>query len=62
MDLPGSMPIAERYPIHPEVYHMGDWYPICGFHFWDDDEGANLFCKKLGFAGVGFEVYQGRLS
>ena len=25
------------------------WSPICGHYFWDNDNGATLFCKKLGF-------------
>ena len=37
--------------------------PICGHYFWDNQEGAKLFCKKLGhnsgnFSGKGSgEIY-----
>ena len=32
----------------PEYYLNGDWYPICGHYFWDNDHGATAFCRKLG--------------
>merc|ERR1712020_532793 len=25
------------------------WSPICGHWFWDNQHGANTFCKKLGY-------------
>merc|ERR1711988_327419 len=31
----------------PEVYINGDYRPICGHFFWDNDNGADLFCKQL---------------
>ena len=27
----------------------GAFHPICGHHFWDNNEGAKLFCQKLGY-------------
>ena len=32
---------------YPEVFINGMWYPICGHYFWDNNNGANLFCRKL---------------
>ena len=32
-----------------EVYFNGQWVPICGHHFWDNNLGASLFCQQLGF-------------
>ena len=26
----------------------GQWTPICGHYFWNNDNGATLFCKELG--------------
>eukprot|EP01047_Picozoa_sp_COSAG01_P058277 COSAG01_NODE_6846_length_3471_cov_17.654804_4_plen_296_part_00 len=34
---------------YPEVSYKGQWYPVCGHYFWDNDHGANTFCKMLGF-------------
>lgn len=33
----------------PWVYFTGQWYPICGHYFWNNDNGATTFCHKLGF-------------
>jgi len=35
----------------PEIYDdaTGNYYPICGHHFWDTSNGANLVCQELGF-------------
>ena len=32
-----------------EVFHNGQWYPICGHWFWNNGIGANLFCQQLGY-------------
>ena len=53
MGLPGSFPIKAGYPIHPEIWHENEWYPICGHYFWDSDDGVTIFCKRLGFHSVG---------
>ena len=34
---------------YPEVFWNGVWVPICGHWFWDNNFGATLFCKQLGF-------------
>merc|ERR1712039_1111068 len=31
-----------------EISFKGNWFPICGHWFWDNANGANLFCQKLG--------------
>ena len=33
----------------PEVLYEGQYYPICGHNFWDNDDGATTVCKALGF-------------
>ena len=32
-----------------ELFHNGQWYPICGHYFWDNGNGADLFCQQLGY-------------
>ena len=36
------------FPTTGEIYWNGKWAPICGHYFWDNDNGAKLFCQKLG--------------
>ena len=33
----------------PWIFWRGEWEPICGHWFWDNQEGARLFCQKLGY-------------
>ena len=33
----------------PLVYYNDTWSPICGHYFWNNDNGASLFCQKLGY-------------
>ena len=33
----------------PEVLYQGNYYPICGHYFWDNNNGATIVCKMLGF-------------
>ena len=35
----------------PEVLHHGEWYPICGYSFWNNENGAVTICKVLEFEG-----------
>ena len=35
----------------PYIRWNGKWEPICGPHFKDSPEGANLFCQKMGYDG-----------
>ena len=32
-----------------ELFHNGEWYPICGHWFWNNGNGADLFCQQLGY-------------
>ena len=34
----------------PEVFWDGEWRPICGHYFWDNNFGADLFCQQLGYS------------
>ena len=44
----GKKPIAGEAFV-PEVLYKGQYYPICGHYFWDNDDGATTVCKALGF-------------
>ena len=33
----------------PLVFWQGEFVRICGDIFWDSNDGAELFCKKLGY-------------
>jgi hypothetical protein len=37
--------------VYPQVFSKGKWYGICGHYFWNNNNGANSFCKKLGYNG-----------
>ena len=32
-----------------EALFNGQWVPICGHFFWNNNIGASLFCQQLGF-------------
>ena len=34
-----------------EVFKDGEWGTVCGHWFWDSNDGANIACKKVGYAG-----------
>ena len=33
----------------PFIFWDSKWFPICGHYFWDNNNGASLFCNKLGY-------------
>ena len=33
----------------PNIFLDGSMHPICGNYLWDNEHGATIFCKKLGF-------------
>ena len=33
----------------PYVFWYNQWTPICGHYFWNNQEGAKLFCRKMGY-------------
>ena len=35
----------------PEVMFNGNWYPICGHYFWNNNYGAATVCEALGLTG-----------
>eukprot|EP00928_Gymnodinium_smaydae_P025510 TRINITY_DN20291_c0_g2_i1.p1 TRINITY_DN20291_c0_g2~~TRINITY_DN20291_c0_g2_i1.p1 ORF type:complete len:421 (-),score=84.88 TRINITY_DN20291_c0_g2_i1:51-1313(-) len=35
----------------PYLFHSGQFRPICGHFFWNNNNGASIFCKQLGFSG-----------
>ena len=38
------------------IFVEGDFHPICGHFFWNDKNGANLFCKKLGYESADLNI------
>ena len=38
----------------PLVYWGNTWMPICGHFFWDNQNGAKLFCEKMGYTSGKF--------
>ena len=32
-----------------EVFHNGQWHPICAHYFRANNHGAKLFCQQLGY-------------
>ena len=50
VDAAGSPTSALNTATTPEVYYNGQWHPVCGHEFWDNNHGATTVCKKLGFA------------
>ena len=49
VDTKGTPSSALDTPTTPEVYYKGEWYPICGHDFWDNNNGATTLCEQLGF-------------
>ena len=45
----GGKAVNKGKPFVPEVLYQGKYYPICGHYFWDNDNGATIVCKLLGF-------------
>ena len=40
----------------PYIYWNNKWSPICGHYFWDNNIGADKFCRKIGHqTGVIFD-------
>ena len=42
--------MKDGFAFVPEVRFHQKWYSICGHHFWNNNNGANTFCKALGFS------------
>jgi len=56
-DLQPLSSISQGEQFVPMVSYQGTFYPICGHWFWNDDNGASAFCKKLGFTnGIRYTV------
>ena len=53
-DLPGLKPwsngnVKLEEDGTPLVFWDSQWIPICGHYFWDNQNGAELFCRQMGF-------------
>ena len=46
----------------PEVFYNGKWIPICGHVFWDNQYGANLFCKAFNSTYLSGSQYNSGVS
>jgi len=56
-DLQPLSSISQGEQFVPMVSYQGTFYPICGHWFWNDDNGASAFCRKLGFTnGIRYTV------
>ena len=53
-----SVKLVDTY--YPYVKIGSTWKPICGHYFWDNDIGAAIFCKKLGYPEGGVLVEEGK--
>jgi hypothetical protein len=40
----------------PEIDYEGQYYPICGLNFWDNDEGASALCRLAGYRHGGIVI------
>ena len=38
----------------PFVFWDNHWMPICGHYFWDNQDGAKHFCRKMGYSSGSF--------
>lgn len=45
----GGATVVPRSSFVPEVLFSGQWYPICGHYFWDNNNGATQVCNELGW-------------
>ena len=46
----GGATVTANTEFIPEVEFEGEWYPICGKGFWDNNFGATTVCNRLGFS------------
>jgi len=45
----GEEPEVKLVDERPYLSIGSTWKPICGHYFWDNNVGASIFCKKLGY-------------
>jgi hypothetical protein len=45
----GGATVTQNEQFYPEVMYNGEWWPLCGHYFWDDNDGATTMCQQLGF-------------
>ena len=46
----------------PFIFLDDKWSPICGHWFWDNNNGAKAFCKKLGYPSGTLQKIRRRYS
>ena len=45
---------------NPLVFSKGEFFAICGDAFWDNQHGADLFCKTLSYESGAIQRVKGR--
>jgi len=52
-DVHGTMATSVQADVayNPWVFHQGQWYPVCGHSFWNNDRGSDTACRMVGFTG-----------
>ena len=46
----------------PEVFYNNRWRPICGHFFWDNNNGADLFCQQLNQGYLSGTINKGNVA
>ena len=49
----GGQALVGDVPFTPEIKLDGTYYPVCGLHFGDNDEGASALCRLAGYTWGG---------
>jgi len=49
----GGQALVGDIPFTPEIKLDGTYYPVCGLHFGDNDEGASALCRLAGYTWGG---------
>merc|ERR1712196_543517 len=42
-----------------EIYRAGKWGTLCGHFWWDNDHGASMICKQVGYPAGGKQMRKG---
>jgi len=52
-DVHGTMATSVQADVayNPWVFYQGQWYPVCGHSFWNNDAGSDTACRMVGFTG-----------
>lgn len=45
----GDVKLSEYPTGNPYLYYNGEWVPICGHYWWDNNHGCTTICSALGY-------------